>query len=171
MAYPASLDNLPANHVDPPSPGSPEIIHAATINDLATAINAIEAILGINPQRGPIPTGVYSAVVDRLNGIELPTIKGVTLPYTAVLADMAAIINCNNSSASTVTIPPNSSVAFPISTQLVIRCGGAGTVTVVAGAGVTLQSRGGVLGSAGQFAMITCLKTGTDIWTVAGDIA
>ena len=33
--------------------------------------------------------------------------------YTLVLADAAKIVECANAAAITLTVPPNSSVAFP----------------------------------------------------------
>lgn len=169
--YPIGYDNVPTNHVDPPAAGSPEIIHAAMLNQIADVLNAVQTVLGLNPQRGNIPTGIFNSVVERLNAIDTPTLKAITLPYTLVIGDLAVILNASNSAAGTITVPPNSSVAFPIGTTITIRCGGTGTVSIAAGAGVTLQSRGGVLSGAGQFSLITLLKTNTDIWTVAGDIA
>jgi hypothetical protein len=169
--FPTGLDNLPENHVDPPASGSPEIIHAATINALADAINQLQVTLGLNVQRGSIPVGVYATVADRLAGIDTPTLKAITLPYTPVIGDLAVILNASNSAAGSITIPPNSSVPFPVGTSITVRCGGAGIVTFAAGTGVTLQSRGGILTSAGQFALVTLLKTATDFWTVAGDLA
>jgi hypothetical protein len=43
--FPASLDSFPTNHQDDAN----EVIHAATVNDLADAINKIEIELGANP--------------------------------------------------------------------------------------------------------------------------
>jgi hypothetical protein len=54
--YPGALDSLSTTHSD----GTSELIHAATVNDNADAINKIEAELGINP------AGVYVDVATRL---------------------------------------------------------------------------------------------------------
>lgn len=56
--YPGAFDALPTNHVDDVN----EVIHAATINALADALNAVEGVLGITPQ------GSYASVVARLGG-------------------------------------------------------------------------------------------------------
>lgn len=58
--------------------------------------------------------------------------------YTAALTDRARILTMTSASANTVTIPPNSSVAFAVGDKLRICQYGAGVTTVAAGAGVTI---------------------------------
>lgn len=91
--------------------------------------------------------------------------------YTAVLGDANTYIRFTNGSAVAFTIPPNSSVAFPTGTRIRCTAAGAGTVTLTPGSGVTLNSRGADLASAGQFAVMEVIKVATDEWDVAGDVA
>lgn len=91
--------------------------------------------------------------------------------YTAVLADDGKLVTCDNGSAIALTIPPNSSVAFGIGTQINIMQLGAGQVTITAGVGVTLRSNGSKLKTNGQFAVATCCKIATDTWVVIGNLA
>ncbi len=91
--------------------------------------------------------------------------------YTAVLADDGKLVTCDNASAIALTIPPNSSVAFGIGTQINIMQLGAGQVTITAGAGVTLRSAGSKLKTNGQYAVSTCCKIATDTWVVIGNLA
>ena len=93
-----------------------------------------------------------------------------TSNYTLVLADAGKFVQQNVASANNLTVPPNSSVAFPIGTQILLRQMGAGQVTLVAGSGVTLQSAGGALKSRVQFAPITLIKVATNTWAVMGDL-
>ena len=90
--------------------------------------------------------------------------------YTTVLADDGKLITCDNGSAIALTIPPNSSVAYGIGTQINIMQLGAGTVTITAGAGVTLRSDGSKLKTNAQYAVATCCKIATDIWVVVGNL-
>lgn len=90
--------------------------------------------------------------------------------YTAVLADDGKLITCDNASAITFTIAPNSSVAFGIGTQINIMQLGAGQVTISPGAGVTLRSAGSKLKTNGQYAVATCCKIGTDTWVIIGNL-
>ena len=91
--------------------------------------------------------------------------------YTAVLTDDGKIITMSNASANNFTVPPNSSVAFGIGTQLNIAQLGAGQTTIVAGAGVTLNSAGTKLKLAAQYAVATCVKTDTNTWFVVGNLS
>ena len=90
--------------------------------------------------------------------------------YTTVLADDGKLITVSNASANTLTIPPNSSVAFGIGTQINIAQLGAGATTIVAGAGVTLNSDGAKLKLNAQYAVATCVKTDTNTWFVVGNL-
>ena len=91
--------------------------------------------------------------------------------YTAVLGDDGKLVTCDNASAIALTIPPNSSVAFGIGTQINVMQLGAGQVTITAGAGVTLRSAGTRLKTNGQYAVATCCKIATDTWVVIGNLA
>lgn len=102
---------------------------------------------------------------------KLLQITGQTANYTLVLADAATLIRQNVASANTVTIPPNSSVAFPIGTQIIITQTGAGQITFTAGAGVTINSAGGATKSRVQYSTATIIKTLTDTWLLSGDIS
>lgn len=90
--------------------------------------------------------------------------------YTTVLTDDGKLITCSNASSIALTIPPNSSVAYGIGTQINIAQLGAGTVTITAGAGVTLNSAGAKLKTDAQYAVATCVKTDTNTWFVVGNL-
>ena len=90
--------------------------------------------------------------------------------YTTVLADDGKLVTCDNAASIALTIPPNSSVAYGIGTQINIMQLGAGTVTITAGAGVTLQSAGSKLKTDAQYAVATCLKIASDTWVVVGNL-
>ena len=98
--------------------------------------------------------------------IELNAQTGTT--YTFVLGDAGKVITATNASPVTVTVPPEASVAFANGTQIVVAAGGAGAVTIAAGAGVTLNSKDSNLVIDGQYATACCLKTGTNTWLVFG---
>ena len=91
--------------------------------------------------------------------------------YTTVLGDDGKLITCDNASAIALTIPPNSSVAYGIGTQINIMQLGAGTVTITAGSGVTLRSAGSKLKTDAQYAVATCVKiVAPDTWVVVGNL-
>lgn len=89
----------------------------------------------------------------------------VNTSWTLALEDRGDYIRANNASAITITVPPNSSVAFPIGTSILIEQMGAGAVTMSAGGGVTLN---GSLSTSSQYQVLQLVKVGTDVWTVIG---
>ena len=91
--------------------------------------------------------------------------------YTTVLTDDGKLITCDNAASIALTIPPNSSVAYGIGTQInVMQMNATGTVTITAGAGVTLNSDGAKLKTNAQYAVATCCKIATNIWVVVGNL-
>jgi hypothetical protein len=90
--------------------------------------------------------------------------------YTTVLSDAAQLVTLNNASAITLTIPPNSSVAYPIGTRIDFIQIGAGQVTVAGGTGVTVNSTP-TLKFRAQHSAASCIKIATDTWQLVGDLA
>lgn len=90
--------------------------------------------------------------------------------YTLVLTDSAKFVTLTNASSITLTVPTNSSVAFPVGTQVNLVQLGAGQVTV-GGAGVTLRSQGSKLKLNGQYAAAVLIKIATDEWVLVGNTA
>ena len=104
----------------------------------------------------------------RCSSVAIRTVSGTT--DTLVLTDQSKAIECTSGSATTITIPPNSSVAFPVGSVIEVAQCGAGQVTLAPGGGVTLSNRNG-LKTAGQWATLTLRKRATDGWIVGGDAA
>lgn len=89
--------------------------------------------------------------------------------YTLALADAGKIVEMNNASANTLTIPTNAAVAFPINTLIDIVQYGAGQTTI-AGPSVTIRSDGGKLKIGAQYGGITLYKRATDEWVICGNL-
>lgn len=88
-----------------------------------------------------------------------------TLDWDAVTGgDAGSVVLMSVGSANTLTVPPNSTEAFPLNTTISVTQYGVGVTTVTAGAGVTIRysNATGVMG--GQFQFATLLKIGTDEW-------
>ena len=91
--------------------------------------------------------------------------------YSVVLSDDGKLLTCDNAASIALTIPPNSSVAYGIGTQInIMQMDATGTVTITAGAGVTLRSDGAKLKTNAQYAVATCLKIASDTWVVVGNL-
>lgn len=91
--------------------------------------------------------------------------------YTLALTDSQKIVTLSNASAITLTVPPNSSVAFRVGTTITLIQIGAGQVTVAQGSGVTVSSEGGALKLNAQYAGATLVKTDTNQWYLMGSIS
>ena len=91
--------------------------------------------------------------------------------YTFVLADAGKLVTSSNGSAQTLTVPPNSSVAYPVGTQVIVQNLGSANATLAQGSGVTIQSKDSAKEIDGQFAGATLIKTATDTWSLIGALA
>lgn len=89
--------------------------------------------------------------------------------YTFVLTDAGKVCRFSNAGAVTVTIPLNSSVAFPIGTQIDVVRNGAGSVTFTPTGGVTLNAAS-TASLALQYSTGTLIKVDTDTWLLCGDL-
>lgn len=103
-----------------------------------------------------------------INGVSLNT---ETANYTLALTDAGTLVTVSVASACTVTVPPNSSVAFAVGAAVAVAQTGAGQLTITAGSGVTINSFGGSLALAGQYAGAQLYKTATDGWLAIGNLA
>lgn len=87
--------------------------------------------------------------------------------YTLVLSDASKTVTMTNASANTLTVPPNSSVAFAVGTRIFVTQGGAGATTIAAGAGVTINAPTTVTLAIGeQHESRGLLKIATNTWTL-----
>jgi len=93
-----------------------------------------------------------------------------TADYTLVLTDAGKVIEINSGSDENVTIPPNSSVAFPAGTQIVVVRLGAGAVTIVEGSGVTTRSDDDKAKIKSQYSSCVLVKHETDEWYIFGNL-
>ena len=120
-------------------------------------------------------TGTLSSQTDLQTALDTKTAKLITTnrqtaSYTLVLSDADKLVEMNVGSANNLTVPLNSSVAFPTGTQILLAQYGAGQTTVVATSGVTVRSNGAKLKLNVQYSGATLIKIGTDEWYLFGDI-
>lgn len=113
------------------------------------------------------PTIDTPTINDARQNLTLNAQVGTT--YTLVLTDNGRLVTLDNASAITLTVPLNSSVAFPTGAIINIQQIGAGAVTVAGASGVTVNGTG--TGTRAQWSSASIVKTATDTWTLIGDIA
>lgn len=92
-------------------------------------------------------------------------VEAYTTDATLALKDAYAYVQGNKATAMALTVPPNSTVAFPIGTEMIIENTGAGLVTITPGGGVTVNSEGPSLVFTAQWQAALLKKTATDVWT------
>lgn len=141
--------------------GSVELGHASdtTLSRSAAGVLAVGGVA--------VPT--VSSTDDLSNKNVLTALNAQTASYTLVLADKGKAVEVTSASATNVTVPPNSSVDYPIGTVIEVAQLGTGQVTLVAGEGVTLQTPSSLLTRA-QFSSLSLRKRATDTWLVTGDM-
>jgi len=175
--FPTSLDSL-TNPSGTDSMSSPS--HAGQHTDANDAIEALQAKVGADSSAvttshdykiGNLETDVTSLNSSVTDIYELPQNAQTGTTYTLVLADGGKLVEMNNASANTLTVPPNSSVALPVGTQILVVQTGAGQTTLAAGSGVTINSKDGNLKLSARWCAATLIKRATDTWVAVGDLS
>ena len=117
-----------------------------------------------------------------LTGVQTLTNKTLTAPvitlatsaqtasYTLVLTDASDLVEMNVGSANNLTVPLNSSVAFPVGTVISVLQTGAGQTTINPTGGVTINGTPGLKLRA-QWSSCTLVKRATDTWVAMGDLS
>lgn len=159
--FPTSLDSL-TNPISSDTLASPD--HAVQHQNVNDAVEALEAKVGIT-------NSVDTSSLDyKVSTMKLVSINAQTASYTLVLGDAAKMVEVSNASANSLTVPPNSSVAFPIGTVIDVLQTGAGQTTIVAGAGVTINRAIGLKLRA-QWSAASLVKRDTNTWVAIGDLS
>lgn len=110
-----------------------------------------------------------TADINHINELQQNEQTGTT--YTLALTDDGKVVEMNNASANTLTVPLNSSVAFPVGTQILVVQVGAGQTTLAPDTGVTINSKDGNLKLSAQWSAATLIKRATDAWVAIGDLS
>ena len=111
---------------------------------------------------------VDSSVFEIETQVDINSQTGTT--YTLVSADRGKLVSLSNASPITLTIPTNSTTAFPTGTRIDIIQTGAGQVTV-GGAGVTINSKDSNKKLSEQGSAASLIKFATDTWWLVGDLS
>lgn len=134
-----------------------------------TSVNGLTGTVSITP------ASISAAELDSdskvLAAQASSAIVSKTASFTLALANAGRLIQVSASSAVTVTIPTNASVAFPVGTEIEIAQMGAGAVTIAAASGVTINSLDSAVTTSGQYAVVGMKKIGTNVWLLSGALS
>lgn len=171
--------------------GQPALLGNTVGEPLGTAAAGVAATAARSDHVHPLPSnagdvvGPASATADAVplfdgttgkllkNGVTVPTIQRIAqdirnATHTFALSNAGGHVIKTNTTAYTWTVPPNSSVAFPIGDAIsVVNDGSSGNVTIAQGAGVTIVDGA----TTGAYTLLpnsgrTLLKIGNDRWRV-----
>ena len=146
-------------------------INSTTIPTSKTLVVTTDKLSALAATTSAELAGVISDEIGTGNVIlsDLAT-NAQTASYTLVLSDKGKLVEMSNASANNLTVPLNSSVAYPTGTQINILQTGAGQTTVVATGGVTINASPGLKLRA-QWSAATLIKRATDTWVLVGDLS
>jgi len=154
-------------------------------------IPAGASISGFAPLASPTFTGTSNVAALTASGLITASASGVaftdgtqtkegvpsrtpivqkTDSYTlSALTERDSLIEVSKATATTITIPTNTAVAYPVGTSIDILQTGAGQVTIAGDTGVTVNSTPG-LKLRTQWSSATLFKRAANTWVVFGDL-
>jgi hypothetical protein len=146
--------------------------HDYKIDALESDVSTLQSNVSTNTSNiGTNTTDISNLETDVTNINELQRAVQSSTSYTLVLADAGTLVEMSNASANTLTIPPDSSLAFPNGTQILVVQAGSGQTTLVAGSGVTIRSKDGNLKLSAQWCGVTLIKRAPNNWLALGDLS
>jgi hypothetical protein len=153
---------------------NPDILYVDTSNNRVGVNNTSPTVdldvTGNAAVSGNLAVGAIADVEQDITNINELQKNEQTASYTLVLSDAGKLIEVLNASANTVTIPANSSVAFPVGTQILVTQTGVGQTSIAGAAGVTLWSKDSNVKLSAKYSAVTLIKRSTDTWYLFGDL-
>lgn len=154
-----------------PTPGSDSGTWGSLLNDYLSQAHASDGTLkDASISEGKLDSSVQAklAEITTLENVSATTQAGTT--YTLALSDAGTAVEFTSASAVTLTVPPNSSVAFPVGTVIELLQYGTGELAVAPGIGVTIRSADNLLSARTQYSTLSLRKRATNEWVLAGDL-
>ncbi len=140
---------------------------SGTVSGITKSMVGLGDVDNTTDANKPVSTATQTALDLKSNA--LVTIDAETESYTLILANQDQMVEMNVGSANTLTVPTNSSVAFPIGTRIHVVQTGSGQTTITPAGGVTVNGTPG-LKTRAQWSAVTLVKRATDTWVAFGDL-
>jgi hypothetical protein len=153
-----------------PNPRQSQVYVKTTASAWENLSEFAELTGAVTTSGGTATTITNGAVTsEKLGPTEVTAVRTGT-PVTLALLDANKMIRVGLSSS--VALPSNTSLAYPIGTNLHFMQTTADRVTLGAGAGATVNSSiGATIATRTQWSVATAIKIDTDAWIVFGDVA
>lgn len=177
-----NVDNT-ADTAKPVSTAQATAIATAKSEAIADATAQVNAVIASAPAALNTLDELAAALGDDANYAATITtaLAGKVASYTPIIAKTASytlsslterdsLIEVSSASATTITIPTNASVAYPIGTSLDILQTSTGQVTIAGAGGVTVNATPG-LKLRTQWSSATLFKRAENTWVVMGDLS
>jgi hypothetical protein len=142
------------------------IVNTPTLT-LSTTTSTTEGVVAWNATEDKLVVGDGSTAREFASSTMKIDYK--TSNYTLVITDKDKMIRMGNMFDMTLTVPPNSSVPFPIGTQIHLLQTGGGRIVATAGSGVSVYGTPGTI-TRTSFSSATLLKYDADTWVMMGDL-
>lgn len=175
-AFSSTLAASLANKLDSSTAASTYLTQSNAASTYLTQSNAASTYLTqANASSTYIPKTSASGTIN-LSGANVQlksspnTVSATT--YVLVEADSYQTIVTTSASTVTITVPPESSVNFPIGTSISVLQSGAGQAVFAPGSGVTINTVGnsGALKNRYQYSICGLYKYSSDTWVAVGDL-
>lgn len=152
---------------------------AITISQATGTVTALAGVTSVNGTSIPASSGtalVTTSASQTVSGnliYHIATNAQTGTTYTVVASDDGKIIEMNNASANTITVPNLSTL--PVGTQINILQTGAGQTTIAAGTNVVINATPGLKlraqwSSGTLIKRVSAVAPSNDIWVLIGDL-
>ncbi len=89
--------------------------------------------------------------------------------YTLAFSDAGTVIEMNSSSATSITVPTDATILFPVGTVIEITQTGNGAVSIAGASGVTLHSPA-TFQTRTKWSSVGLRKRAVNDWLLSGDL-
>lgn len=143
-----------------------------------SSTNILKAYTGSSWVSTTIDLSTYATISYVSNANNIPTLNSTKVPtlsinnqpgnYSLVLSDAGKLIYITSGVACSISIPLNSSVAFPTGTKIDVVQAGTGELSISPVSGVTINSESNKTKILNQWCAASLIKTDTNTWMILG---
>ena len=151
------------------TPAAPTASANTNTTQVATTAFVMTEVGDYAPLASPTLTGTATMDVGIQKAVSIVAENG---NFTLDLTHAGKLISLGGGASQNITVPPNSSVAFPTGTQIAFfdEQTGGGINTFVEGSGVTIRSKDSNKKMDGDWTTVVLIKQATNTWYLFGPL-